>query len=57
MDSHTILHHSESLLRALIEKYGENKVVLNISIKDCEIPNSLEEIFNKKSDEIIFNTA
>lgn len=57
MDSHTILHHSESLLCALIEKYGENKVELNISIKDCEIPNSLEEIFNKKSDEPMLNTA
>lgn len=57
MDSHTILHNSESLLCGLIEKYGENRVVLNISIKDCEIPSSLEEIFNKKSDEAILNTA
>ena len=57
LDSHTILHNSESLLCGLIKKYGENRVVLNISIKDCEIPSNLEEIFNKKSDESMLNTA
>lgn len=57
MDSHTILHTSENLLSCLVKKYGENRVVLNISIKDCEIPSNLEEIFNKKSDELMLNTA
>lgn len=57
MDSHTILHTSENLLSCLVKKYGENRVVLNISIKDCEIPNNLEEIFNEKNDEPMLNTA
>ena len=57
MDSHTILHASENLLSCLVKKYGENRVVLNISIKDCEIPSNLEEIFNKKCDELMLNTA
>ncbi len=57
MDSHTIFHNSESLLSSLIRKYGEDRVVLNISMKNCEIPGSLKEAVNKKSDEFILNTA
>ena len=57
MDSHTILHTSENLLSSLIKKYGEDRVRLNISIKDCEIPSSLEEIFDKENDEFVLNTA
>lgn len=57
MDSHTILHTSENLLSGLIKKYGEDRVILNTSIKDCEIPSNLGEILNKKSDEFILNTA
>lgn len=54
MDSHTILHTSGSLFSILNKKYGENRVKLNISLMDCKIPSSLEEILN---DEFILKTA
>ncbi len=57
MDSHTILHNSESLLSGLYKKYGEQKVNLSISINDCEIPDSLEKVFNMQSNNIIENIA
>lgn len=42
MDKHTVLHNSESLMSILINKYGKEKVELDISLKDCEIPENLE---------------
>ena len=54
MDSHTILHTSGSLLSMLNKKYGENRVKLNISLKRCHIPSSLEEML---TDEFILKTA
>ena len=48
MDSHTILHNSENLLSSLDKIYGENRIKLNISLQDGEIPSSLDEIFMKK---------
>lgn len=50
MDRHSILHTSDIILDALVKKYGENKVHLNISRKECEIPNTLKNEFEIKSE-------
>lgn len=42
MDKHTVLHNSESLMSSLIKKYGKEKIQLYLSLKDCEIPESLD---------------
>lgn len=57
LDSHTVLHNSESLLSSLYKKYGKQRVKLNTSLKNCEIPNSLENICSKSNDDFIENTA
>ena len=50
MDTHSILHTSEIILGTLIKKYGENRVHLNISTRDCEIPSTLKTEFETKSE-------
>lgn len=50
MDTHSILHTSEIILGTLIKKYGENRVHLNISTRDCEIPSTLKMEFETKSE-------
>lgn len=47
MDNHTILHNSENLLSSLYEIYPKEKIELHISLKDCEVPNSMRNL-NKK---------
>ena len=42
MDKHTVLHNSETLMSSLINKYGKDKVELDISLNDCEIPENLD---------------
>lgn len=57
MDSHTILHNSENLLSTLNKVYGEDRINLSVSLKDGEIPSSLDEIFIKKESDVITNIA
>lgn len=57
MDLHTILHNSENLLSSLCKRYGEQKVNLNVSLKNCQIPNTLDDIFSKKDDIFMANIA
>lgn len=57
MDSHTILHNSENLLSTLNKVYGEDRINLSVSLKEGEIPSSLDEIFIKKESDIITNIA
>ncbi len=57
MDSHTALHNSENLLTNLHKKYGEDRIKLSISIKDCTIPNSIKELLDKKEDATLLNIA
>lgn len=42
MDKHTVLHNSEILMSSLINKYGKDKVELDISLNNCEIPENLD---------------
>ncbi len=42
MDMYTIHHNSGCLMSNLINKYGEEKIDLDVSLNDCEIPESLE---------------
>ena len=57
MDSHTALHNSENLLSSLNKKYGEDRIKLSISIKDCAIPNSLTDVFNRQEEATLLNIA
>ena len=50
MDTHSILHTSNIILEPLIKKYGENRVHLSISKKDCEIPDTLKQEFETESE-------
>lgn len=57
MDSHTVLHNSENLLSNLYKIYGEDKINLNIALKNCEIPSNLDKIFIKYDSDIIEKIA
>ena len=46
MDKHTVLHNSESLLANLYKIYPRRKVTLHFSLKDGEIPGSIEKLNN-----------
>ena len=50
MDNHTILHNSENLLSSLYEIYPKEKVELHISLKDCEVPNSMGDLNKEYAD-------
>lgn len=43
MEEHAILHNSNNLLGNLFGLYGEENVVIDVSLKDYEIPKSLKE--------------
>ena len=49
LDKHTVLHNSESLLSNLYKLYPRRKVTLHFSLKDGEIPRSIERL-NKDYD-------
>ena len=51
MDHHTVLHNSVSLLSRLSQRFGENNVDLCVSLKDCEIPDKIEEIYIKNQND------
>ena len=57
MDEHTAFHNSQTLLSSLNKKYGEQKVNLNISLKNCEIPDSLNKVFDTKGENILKSSA
>lgn len=48
MDKHTILHTSENLLKSIYKKNNEDKISLQISIKNCDIPEGLKNAFKEK---------
>lgn len=57
MDNHTLLHSSENLLLSLYKKYSEERIDLHISLKNCEIPKSLEYLYKGQNDKYINNIA
>lgn len=57
MDSHTILHNSEKLLSSVYKLYGEDRINLSISLKNEEIPSSLDEVFIKYKNDYVQNIA
>ena len=46
MDKHTVLHNSENLLENLYKLYPRRKIKLHFSLKDGEIPSSIENLNN-----------
>lgn len=46
MDKHTVLHNSENLLENLYKLYPRRKIKLHFSLKDGEIPGSIENLNN-----------
>ena len=48
MDHHTVLHNSINLLSILSKKIGESNVDLCVSLKNCEIPDKIEEIYREE---------
>ena len=46
LDTHTVLHGSENLIKAFYSIYGENKVEIHVSINNCEIPDKLIQKYN-----------
>lgn len=57
MDSHTILHNSEKLLSSVYKLYSEDRINLSISLKNKEIPSSLDEVFIKYKNDFVQNIA
>lgn len=57
MDKHTVLHNSESLMSSLINKYGKEKVELDISLNECEIPESLDKKLKDNIEKYMQNIA
>lgn len=51
MDHDTVLHNSVSLLSRLSQRFGENNVDLCVSLKDCEIPDKIDEIYIKNQND------
>lgn len=44
MDKHTILHNSSNLLSNLYKLYPRKKIILHFSVKDGEIPQSMQKL-------------
>lgn len=52
LDNHTILHSSESVVKNLVNWYGEDKIQLSYSISECDIPINVIENFKNKYNSI-----
>ena len=47
LDTHTVLHGSDNLIKDLYNKFGEDKIKIHVSINNYEIPSQLTEEYDK----------
>lgn len=48
LDTHTVLHGSDNLIRTFYTEFGEDKIDIHASINNCEIPSKLVQKYNIK---------
>ena len=47
LDTHTVLHGSDNLIKDFYNKFREDKIKIHVSINNCEIPSQLTEKYDK----------